>query len=214
MSEECSDACRATENVDRSTLRTVLAINVAQSLGGGLVGLWASSTALMGAALDNLADAGVYGLSLYAVGRHPSYKARAAQISGWLLIGLSASLLVEVLRRFFAGAEPIGPAMMAMAAVNAAFNLVCLKLLRRHRGQDVNFKASMIFTGNDTLVNLGIVLSGGLVLLTSSPLPDLVIGLVVVAIAFKGGREILQVAREARANAARPAAVIPSTGPC
>lgn len=197
MSDDCKDTCRSTEDVDRTTLRKVLVINLAQSLAGGVVGLWASSTALMGAALDNMADAGVYGLSLYAVGRSASLKARAARISGWLLIALSVSLLVEVLRRFFAGAEPIGPAMMAMAAVNAAFNVVCLRILRKNRSQDVNFKASMIFTSNDTLVNLGIVLSGGLVMLTSSPLPDLIIGLIVVAIAFKGGREILEEAGKA-----------------
>lgn len=197
----CAAACRAAENVDRNTLRQVLGINLVQSVGGGLIGLWASSTAVMGAALDNLADAGVYGLSLYAVGRPQSYKARAARVSGWLLITLSTTLLIEVLRRFFTGAEPIGLAMMGAAAVNAALNLVCLSLLRKHRGQGVHFDASWIFTSNDTLVNLGIVLSGALVMWTDSPLPDLVIGLVVVAIAFKGGREILGQAREPRRDA-------------
>ena len=97
---DCEDSCRATENVDRNTLGKVLAINLLQSIGGGLIGLWASSAALLGAALDNLADAGVYGLSLYAVGRSQAYKARAARVSGWLLIALSIALLVEVLRRF------------------------------------------------------------------------------------------------------------------
>lgn len=197
--DDCGDSCRDTENVDRGTLRKVLAINLLQSIGGGLIGIWASSAALMGAALDNLADAGVYGLSLYAVGRPQSYKARAARVSGWLLIALSTALLVEVVRRFLGDAEPIGLAMMAVAAANAAFNLICLRLLRKHRGQGVHFDASWIFTSNDMLINLGIVLSGALVIFTNSPLPDLVIGLLTVVVAFKGGREILEGAREARA---------------
>lgn len=196
--EGCDDACRNAESVDRSTLRKVLAINLAQSAGGGIIGMWASSTAVMGAALDNLADAGVYGLSWYSVGRPQSYKARAARISGWLLITLSATLLVEVLRRFFAGADPIGPAMMAAAAVNASLNLVCLSLLRKHRARGVHFEASWLFTSNDTLVNLGIILSGAHVMVLDSQIPDLVIGLVVVSIAFKGGGEILEQARTAR----------------
>jgi Co/Zn/Cd efflux system component len=54
--------------------------------------------------------------------------------------------------------------MMAMAAINAALNIVCLRLLRRHRGQDLNFKASAISTSNDSIVNLSIVLSGALVM--------------------------------------------------
>lgn len=195
------------DSADRSTLRKVLAINLAQSVGGGLIGVVASSAALLGAALDNLADAGVYGISLYAVGRPQRYKVRAARISGWLLLALSAGLLVEVLRRFFSGADPIGPAMMIAAAVNAGLNLVCLNLLRKHRNQGVHFDASMIFTSNDTLVNLGIVVSGALVMWLESPLPDLIIGLLVVAIAFKGGREILGKARDeesATAGETRP----------
>lgn len=198
MSEQCTDACRMADTADRTTLRKVLVINLAQSVGGGLIGFVASSTALMGAALDNLADAGVYGVSLYAVGRSQSHKVRAARISGWLLIALAAGLLIEVLRRFFGGADPIGVVMMIAASINAGLNLVCLRLLRKHRNQGVHFDASWIFTSNDTLVNLGIVLSGALVLWLQSPLPDLLVGLVVVAIAFRGGREILEQAKLAR----------------
>lgn len=193
------DASNAT---DRKILRTVLLINLGQSGAGIGLGMWAASTALMGAGLDNLADASVYAVSLYAVGRAAMVKVRAARLSGFLLIGLAVLLLVEVLRRFAGGEEPVGPAMMAMAAVNVALNLVCLRLLRRHRGEDVNFKASAIFTSNDSIVNGAIVLSGALVMWLGSNVPDLVLGLVVAGIAANGGREILH---EASATAQREA---------
>ena len=151
----------------------------------------------MGAGLDNLADASVYAVSLYAVGRAAMVKVRAARLSGYLLIGLAVLLLVEVLRRFSGGEEPVGPAMMAIAAANAALNLVCLRLLRRHRGEDVNFKVSAIFTNNDSIVNGSIVLSGALVMWLGSNIPDLLLGVVVAAIAANGGREILREASEA-----------------
>ena len=151
----------ASDAKDRKILLTVLLINLTQSAAGIALGIWAGSTALMGAGLDNLADASVYAVSLYAVGRAATVKVGAARLSGFLLIGLAALLLLEVLRRFAGGEEPVGPAMMAMAALNAALNLVCLRLLRRHRGEDVNFKASAIFTSNDSIVNGAIVLSGG-----------------------------------------------------
>ncbi|WP_415789054.1 cation transporter [Bordetella tumulicola] len=182
---------------DRKILLLVLIINLSQCLVGVVVGMWASSTALIGAALDNLADASVYGVSLYAVGRSQAIKIRAVRLSGWLLIALAAMLAAEVLRRFFGGEAPVGPAMMAMAAANAALNIICLRLLKRHRGEDVNFKASTIFTSNDSVVNLGIVLSGALVLGLDSNLPDLILGLVVSVIAAKGGREILGEASKA-----------------
>ncbi|MFY3383287.1 MAG: cation transporter [Burkholderiales bacterium RIFCSPHIGHO2_12_FULL_65_48] len=187
------DASNAT---DRKILLTVLLINLGQSAAGIGFGVWASSTALMGAGLDNLADASVYAVSLYAVGRAALVKVRAARLSGLLLIGLAVLLLVEVLRRFSGGEAPVGPAMMAMAAANAALNLICLRLLRRHRGDDVNFKASAIFTSNDSIVNGAIVLSGILVMWLGSNIPDLILGVVVAGIAANGGREILREAAE------------------
>ena len=180
------------ERRDRRILLAVLAINLGQSIVGAGVGWWAESTALIGAALDNLADASVYGLSLYAVGRAAAIKVRAARLSGWFLIGLSVLLLVEVVRRYFGGEQPIGPAMMAVAGVNAGLNLVCLRLLARHRGDDVNFMASSIFTSNDSLVNLSIVVSGALVMWLGTNVPDLVLGVVVAGVAAHGGREILE----------------------
>ena len=162
MSDDDDHGLDASDAADRRILLTVLLINLGQCLAGVGVGVWASSTALIGAALDNLSDALVYGVSLYAIGRSVTIKVRAARLSGWLLIGLAVVLLVEVLRRFFGGEPPLGPAMMAMAALNAALNFVCLRLLKRHRGEDVNFKASAIFTSNDSIVNLAIVLSGAL----------------------------------------------------
>lgn len=187
----------ASNAADRKILLTVLMINLGQSAAGIGLGIWAASTALMGAGLDNLADASVYAVSLYAVGRAMAIKVRAARLSGYLLVGLSVLLLVEVLRRFAGGEEPVGPAMMAMAAVNAALNLVCLRLLRRHRGEDVNFKASAIFTSNDSIVNGAIVLSGALVMWLGSNLPDLILGVIVACIAANGGREILRQASKA-----------------
>lgn len=182
---------------DRRILWYVLLINLAQSALGMGVGAWASSTALIGAALDNLADASVYAVGIYAVGRSVRAKLMAARLSGWLLIGLSVLLVGEVIRRFMGSEAPIGPAMMAMAAVNAAINVFCLRLLKRHKGEDVNFKASAIFTSNDSIVNMATLVSGLLVLWLGSNVPDLVLGIVSALFAANGGREILEHARKA-----------------
>lgn len=182
---------------DRRILWYVLLINLAQSALGMGVGVWASSTALIGAALDNLADASVYAVGIYAVGRSVRAKVAAARLSGWLLIGLSILLVGEVMRRFMGSEAPIGPAMMVMAGVNAAINVYCLRLLKRHKGEDVNFKASAIFTSNDSIVNMAILVSGLLVLWLGSNVPDLVLGVVSALFAANGGREILEHARKA-----------------
>ena len=191
----------ASNAAERRTLRWVLGINAAQVVIAGGVGIAAQSTGLLGAALDNLGDAAVYVVSLYAVGRTVLAKARAARLSGVLLIMMALVLLGEIVRRFVTGSEPIGLAMIVAALANAAINLINLRLLRAHREHGVHLKASWIFTTNDMIANLGIVVSGVAVMLLKSPLPDLLIGILVVGIVIKGGWEILEQARAARADA-------------
>lgn len=155
--------------VERRTLQWVLGINFSQVVVAGVVGILADSTGLLGAALDNSGDAAVYAISLYAVGRTVVAKARVARLSGVLLSALGVGLFVEVLCRFFMGAEPIGWAMIITATANAATNLLCLRLLRAHREHGPHLKASWIFTTNDMLANLGIVLSCVAVMIFNRP---------------------------------------------
>ena len=187
----------ASNAAERRTLAWVLGINFTQVVVAGTVGILAESTGLLGAALDNLGDAAVYVVSLYAVGRTVVAKARAARLSGVLLIAMALMLLGEIIRRFVAGSEPIGVDMIVTAIANAATNVINLRLLRSHRERGVHMKASWIFTTNDMIANLGIVVSGIAVMIFQSPLPDLLIGLMVVGIVIKGGWEILGHARAA-----------------
>ncbi|WP_164104549.1 cation transporter [Candidatus Laterigemmans baculatus] len=194
----------AEDAAERRTLKWVLGINATQVAVAGAGGILAQSTGLLGAALDNLGDAAVYVVALFAVGRGVAAKARAARLSGVLLIVMALVLLGEIVRRFVTGSEPIGWAMIVTAVVNAATNLLNLRLLRSHREQGVHLKASWIFTTNDMIANLGIVASGMAVMLLQSRLPDLLIGMVVVGIVIHGGWEILEHAREARTRPIRP----------
>ena len=189
---------------ERRTLKIVLAINMSQFAVALTVGLWAQSSGLLGAALDNLGDAAVYVVSLYAVGRTINAKVAAARLSGVLLVSLALLLALEVVRRYFGGAEPIGMAMIVTALINAGTNVVNLRLLRKHRNDGVNLKASWIFTTNDMAANIGIALSGIAVMAFGSAWPDLIIGLVVALVVIKGGFEILREAGEARAAAFKP----------
>ena len=123
----------ASNAAERRTLIWVLAINFLQVIVAGVVGVIADSTGLLGAALDNLGDAGVYAVSLYAVGRTIVAKVRVARLSGLLLIAFGLALFVEVLRRFFVGAEPIGLAMIVTALANAALNVVFTKGIGKNK---------------------------------------------------------------------------------
>lgn len=182
----------------RSVLRQVLLWNFALFAGLGVAGWVADSSALLANAIDNGSDAAVYLLSYLAIDRRPAWKRGAATLSGVMLLLFAAAVLADVVRRWFYGAEPLGPAMMVLALVAATINLWCLVLLRRIRSTDVNMKAAETFSFNDFVSNGGVLVAGGLVLWLGSPWPDLAAGALIAIVAAKGGIEILSDVREDR----------------
>jgi len=197
MSEEEGELQEAAE-LERRTLVALLAINGAMFVGEGLAGWWAQSTGLLADSFDMLADATVYGVALYAVGRSERLKGSAAMASGVLQIVLGLGVLAEVLRRLLQGSDPVSGAMIVVSCVALAANLACLALISRHRQGGLHMRASWIFSANDVIANVGVILSGFLVLATGSRLPDLVSGSSIAAVVVRGGLQILREVREAR----------------
>ncbi|MCA9488435.1 MAG: cation transporter [Myxococcales bacterium] len=173
-------------------LRQLLAINAAMFVAELGFGSWAQSTGLIADSLDMLADALVYGLSLYAVGRAVADQRRAARWSGWLQLVLALGALAEVGHRAVVGSEPVELVMIGVAAVALVANVACVALLARHREGGVHLKASWIFSTNDALANLGVILAGALVLATGSALPDLLVGAGVGLLVLSGAVRILR----------------------
>ncbi|ABE48679.1 cation transporter [Methylobacillus flagellatus] len=197
---DCGCEFEAKNNAELKVLRILLGINAAMFVVEFVAGLAAHSTGLLADSLDMFADASVYAISLYAVGREISFKARAARVSGVLQILLGLSVLVEVGRRFIFGSEPESGLMLGIGALALSANIVCLALLAKHRDGEVHMRASWIFSANDVIANLGVILSGILVAITSSRVPDLVIGLLIAAVVVRGGLTILREARAAGAD--------------
>lgn len=173
------------------TLRWLLGINAVMFLVELTMGILAQSAGLIADSLDMFADAAVYGLALYAVGRAAKYQLNAARVAGVLQLVLALGVLLEVVRRFILGSEPQSQIMMAVALVALIANSLCLLLIHKHRHGGAHMKASWIFSANDVLINLGVILAGALVFWTGSNLPDLLIGTVVGLIVLNGARRIL-----------------------
>jgi cobalt-zinc-cadmium efflux system protein len=180
----------------RKTLGIVLALNIAIAIGFFATGLLGDSSALIANGLDNTSDAIVYAISLLALTRPPTWKRGAARFSGVMLLVFAAGVLVDALRRFLTGSDPIGVTMMVMALVAAGVNLLSLVLLRRLKNPDVNLRAATTFSFNDFMSNGGILIAGAVVMWTGQNWPDLVVAVAVAAIAAYGGIEILRDARQ------------------
>jgi cation transport ATPase len=177
---------------DTSALKWLLVINSVMFCFELAVGIWAESTGLIADSLDMFADAAVYGIALFAVGKSQSHKLTAAHISGWLQLALAVGILFEVVRRIFVGSEPISSLMMAAGVIALIANVVCLVIITRRESNEPHMKASAIFSANDVIANVGVILAGSLVMFTGSEYPDLVIGTLIGVVVLLGAKKILQ----------------------
>ncbi|MEB3309852.1 MAG: cation transporter [Snowella sp.] len=197
---DCGCQFEAKNREQRKVLRILFVLNGLMfviGLGSGIVG---HSTALIADSLDMFADAAVFGISLYAIGKCQSKKIQAAFLSGIFQMTLASLVLVEVVKRAVMGSEPESSLMMGVALLSLMVNSYCLFLMAKHRQDEVHLRASWIFLSNDAIANGGVILAGVLVKVLNSRFPDLVIGLIIACVVLRGGIKIIQDARSEKAK--------------
>lgn len=180
----------------RSVLIWVLVINFVFFFIEAITGFFYDSMALVADSLDMLADSIVYGLSLYVVGRSITTKKQVTKLMGVFQFGLAVFGLSEVIRRFF-GFEgtPVFQVMILVSTLALAANLVSLILLQRSKSEEVHIQASWIFTTNDVLANIGVILAGIMVYFTRSLYPDLIIGSLIFIMVARGSYKIMKLSK-------------------
>jgi Co/Zn/Cd efflux system component len=198
---DCGCGTEQADKLERKTLITLLSINGFMFVVEAVLGWYAQSTGLIADSLDMLADATVYGLSLYVVGKGIALQAKSATVSGVLQIVLGVGVLFEVVRRLAFGSEPQSALIVSVGLAALVANVICLLLISKHRDGGVHMRASWIFSTNDVIANLVVILSGVLVWLIGSRYPDLVIGTVISIIVIRGGIKILREANESKLGA-------------
>ena len=183
-------------NQEKKLLWQVLAINFFFFILELTTGFIANSMGLVADSLDMLADSIVYGLALFAVGGTLIRKKNIAKSAGYFQLTLAVFGFIEVIRRFV-GNETI-PAFQTMIMISFLAligNGLCLYLLQKSKSKEAHMQASMIFTSNDVIVNFGVMVAGGLVYLTNSKYPDLIIGTIVFIIVGQGAFKILKLSK-------------------
>jgi len=175
----CDDDCSIDVLRERQqgTLRIVLAVNAVMFLVILVAALYGSSTALLADSLDNLGDALTYGLSLFAVSRGVSTKAKVALFKGGLIFLAACAVAAQIVYKLFVPSIPIFEVMGVFSLLGLAANSLCLYLLWRHRHEDVNMSSVWECSRNDIASNLSVFVAAGAVWLTSSGWPDIVVAL-------------------------------------
>ena len=197
---DCDCSIEVESRQQSRVLITLLAINAVMFVVELVTGLLAESTGLIADSLDMLADAVVYGIGLYAVGRAASAKIHAALASGYFQMALALVVVFDVCRRALFGSEPEPAYMVLVGLIALVANVICLTLIAKHRDGGVNMRASWVFSKNDVIANVGVILSGGLVYLSGVRWPDLVVGIAIAYIVFRGGMAIIADARNERSQ--------------
>ena len=186
------------QNTDqRKVLWSVLIINLVffiLEMGYGLV---SKSMGLVADSLDMLADSFVYAISLIAVGKSLTHKKTVAKIAGYFQIILALIGFGEVIRRTIYSVEfPNYLTMIIISVLALVGNALCLYLLQKSKDKDeAHIKASLIFTSNDVVINLGVTVAGLMVYWLNSNMPDLIIGAIVFFIVSKGAIRILSLSK-------------------
>lgn len=192
-SETSEESLTSRNEQDRKILYQVLAINALFFILELLTGFIANSMGLIADSLDMLADSFVYGLAIFAVGGTVVLKNNIAKTSGYFQIILAILGFAEVIRRLIV-VEPVPgyQIMIIISGLALIGNATSLYLLQQSRSKEAHMQASMIFTSNDVIVNLGVIAAGLLVYLTSSKYPDLIVGTIVFVLVARGAIRILK----------------------
>jgi cation diffusion facilitator family transporter len=192
MSCECQPATAIT---DKKILIIALILNFIMFVIGLIAGIIAQSTGLIADSLDMLTDASAYSLALLAIGRSVRFKETSALVSGSFVFILGIAVLIDVGRRALLGSAPESAIIITIACISLLVNGVVLYLLRRFRDGEIHLHATWIFTRADVIANLGVILSGVLIVFTKSPYPDLIVGFAIALYIIKEAFEIFGVYR-------------------
>ncbi|CAN1569011.1 CzcD Co/Zn/Cd efflux system component [Caulobacteraceae bacterium] len=185
----------------RRVLGWVIAINFVGFVVVASGGLLAGSASLAANALDFLADAATYALSLWVIGKSVSIRSGAALVKGASLSLLAVSVLGFAIWRAVHGVPPEGFAISGLGLFGASANLVAAILLSKYRDGDANVRSVWLCTRNDLIQCLAVVVVGAVVWLTHSRWPDLIAGGVLAAVFLQSAWSITVQALDERRDA-------------
>lgn len=190
----------------RRILWAVIAINGVMFGVEMAAGQHAGSQALQADALDFLGDTATYALSLWAIGRSDRTRALSALVKGLSLGAMGIWVLGSTAYQVLILGVPEATLMGSVGVLAFIANLVSVLLLMRYRDGDANVRSVWLCSRNDAIGNLVVVAAAGLVWVTASGIPDLVVAGVMAGLFSWSARAIIRDAlgelRQAKAAAA------------
>ncbi len=175
----------------RRILWVALTINLGMFLVESGAGLTAGSVALQADALDFLADAANFAVSLFLLGVTLRGRAIAALAKGVTMGLLGLWLLGAMVRHALSGSVPEAPVMGTVGVAALIANGTVLALLMAYRRGDANMRSIWICTRNDALGNLAVLAAAAGVFGTGRGWPDAIVATIMASLALWGAAQII-----------------------
>ena len=205
MTENESDGCGCTGDVGRAehdpAYRRALWLVVVLNIGFGLCeivgGFLANSQALKADALDFLGDGSITFVGLLALGWAAATRARVALTQGLFLGGLGLWVIGMAVWRALNAVPPEAELMGGIGIAALVVNLTAALILARFRGGgDAQARAIWLFSRNDALANIAVIVAAALVFFLKSAWPDIVVAGAIAVLFLHSSWEIIHDARK------------------
>lgn len=181
----------------RRIVAIVAALNLIACVVEGVIAWRIGSVALFADAADFLEDFLINTLVLVAAGWPLASRRKASYALAGLILLPAFAALWTAIHRILEGGTPQPLVLGATGAGALVVNLVCAVLLMRLRsGHGSLGRGAWLAARNDALANVLIIAAGAVMLVWASPVPDIVVGLVIAAVNAGAAVEVFREARE------------------
>lgn len=198
-----SDGCGCHADEGRAerdpAYRKALWIVASMNLGFGIAeligGFIANSQALKADALDFLGDGSITFVALLALAWTAAARARVALVQGIFLAALGIWVIAMAAWTALNAVPPEAELMGGIGVVALVINVSAALILARFREGDANVRAVWLFSRNDALENVAVIIAALLVAWTESAWPDLIVAACIAGLFIHSSTEIIRNAR-------------------
>jgi Co/Zn/Cd efflux system component len=167
-----------------------------------IAGTMAGSQALKADALDFLGDSATYAISLAVIGQSLRVRATAALVKGFSLAAMGAWVLGSTAWQVLVLGLPSASVMSVIGVLALAANLASVLVLMRWRDGDANVRSVWLCSRNDAIGNVAVLIAAGLVALTGTAWPDLVVAAIMAGLFLWSSVQIIRQSLDERQQVA------------
>ena len=176
----------------RKALWIVASMNFGFGIAEAVGGFIANSQALKADSLDFLGDGSITFVALLALAWSARARARVAFVQGLFLAALGIGVIAMALWRALNAVPPEAELMGGIGIVALIINVSAALILSRFREGDSNVRAVWLFSRNDALANIAVIIAAVLVYALDSAWPDILVAAAIALLFLHSARDIMQ----------------------